>query len=231
MNRRLIHLKQPLLLVGESHTRSHTIALCIMRCSFANLWSTSILHHSPLTKTSLKIKLACISRSAGPGSVQDEVDELLVQLELNPDHRFTFKTGIDACQLDTVLMQNPSMPTSNIWFQCPWTSSNSIDNLGPLIISFLISASKVQKPTDTIYLGLILGYTPSGGGPPFESRYQMKQLLRCAKNLGYSFFQDKEMIQRCIQRGYRHTSCHPNDIHDRTKRHQATLVFIKNKPT
>jgi hypothetical protein len=39
---RLLEEKQPILLVGESPTRAHSLAFAILRGSFRNIWSTSL---------------------------------------------------------------------------------------------------------------------------------------------------------------------------------------------
>lgn len=229
----LIECAAPILLLGESRYRSLSIALAVMRGSLDRIWATSF--HLPFINTLDQ----CIDESEQAAETDAEYrewhsdaddthDPKLIQQEIAILRNWIRKKGnsqqtVSNLFIDPVdagaLHKRPSLPTSIMWFQCPWGDTRSDSRAtAELITRFLRSASPLQKIYDMVLVGII-------GHSRYNWAYRMEENIQVARQLGYDHFTERQFIQDCLRRGYRHQGL--RDIHSASREFHLTHVFVK----
>jgi hypothetical protein len=117
---------------------------------------------------------------------------------------------VDATRLETSIQG----PTRNIWFQCPWIPGK----MAELLVGFISSAAAIQTSGDAVFLGLTARA---------EYEYDLDNLKKVARRLGYEIFMDTWFIRHAIDAGYKHESVMDADIHELLIDHHQTLVLVK----
>jgi hypothetical protein len=153
----------------------------------------------------MRLKLSKLTNALDPRSH----DEVVAQLSL----------VVDATRLKSSIRG----PTQNIWFQCPWISrGNGVTTTAELLEKFIYSAAAIQKSGDAIFLGL----TSHG---EYSDEYDLQNLKRVLRRLGYEMFMDERFILHAIDAGYKHESVTATDIHKILIDHHQTFVLVKVK--
>ncbi|KAJ7106821.1 hypothetical protein C8R43DRAFT_906081, partial [Mycena crocata] len=233
ITRRLIELKEPILFVGESPSRSLAVPLAVMRGSWDGIWASSEqanAHRAPEDLIKLtKVRSGANAKFLGETRKFKDVDDMRLALSAATD-RLDAKSKdaiikrlflvIDAENLASAmarLARDPRLsapPTRNIWFQCPWRSGET----ARLIRRFIESAAAVQQSGDAVFIGLtaLSRYT---------RQYALEDLKVVARKLGYEIFIDECFIRYAIDAGYWHEGV--RDIHDYILDYHQTFVFVK----
>jgi hypothetical protein len=248
---RLIVNSEPILFVGESPNRSHTLAFATMRGSLEGILSTS-LNASHLCTRELLLKmlekqqLRAFSQEEGglsamydctfqiyilpaPHSTAAKFDafkEFADKLEGNSDHflRQVF-CNADAAKLEQFVESRGEKPAEvkNIWFQCPWQEQNSNGSTDGLLCNFFKSASTIQNIGDFVYIGIF--------NESFHRHYKyyLSSVVGAAKACGYERVgeADTGLISECYKFGYRPYSQFPGCNLDRYKDLLVTHVFTR----
>jgi hypothetical protein len=124
---------------------------------------------------------------------------------------------VDATRLKTSIQG----PTRNIWFQCPWISRNdNITTTAKLLEGFISSAAAIQKSGDAVFLGLT-------ARREYRDEYDLDNLKKVARRLGYEIFMDEWFILQAIDAGYKHESVSTTDIHELLIDFHQTFVLVK----
>lgn len=103
----------------------------------------------------------------------------------------------DARCLDDFYYAHPEVPTTVIFFQCPWYQGKKTADL---IKDLITSASWVQSPGEVLVIGLC---TPR----KYVVQYGWAKALQVAFESGYQVrARDVILVNRCFRRGYKHTA-------------------------
>lgn len=98
----------------------------------------------------------------------------------------------DARRLDSFYLEHPEVPTTVIFFQCPWSRGNQT---AELIVDFITSASWVQRPGDFLVIGLC---TPQR----YFLQCGWESTLQVAHRQGYRLRgRDSVLVNMCFRRG------------------------------
>ncbi|KAJ7085577.1 hypothetical protein C8R44DRAFT_821483 [Mycena epipterygia] len=232
---RLIDSKEPILFVGESKNRSLPVALAIMRESWDGIWASSLYKEEtqrlPALLASAQDRsqrnagiLFRLKKSSPWKSVPEmrhKLSELTNALDSKSHDEVVARLSlvVDATRLKTSIQG----PMRNIWFQCPWISRN--DNLtttANLLEGFISSAAAIQKSGDAVFLGLTARTEYSDG-------YDLDNLKKVARRLGYEIFMDECFILHAIDAGYKHESVATTDIHRFLIDYHQTFVLVKRE--
>ncbi|KAF7359723.1 hypothetical protein MVEN_00696900 [Mycena venus] len=227
---RLIDSKEPILFVGESENRSLPVALAIMRESWDGIWASS-LHKEETQKLPALLAVAQRQSQMNTGfsdrrkksspwkSVQEmrnKLSELTNALDSKSHEEIEARLSlvVDATRLKTSIQR-----MRNIWFQCPWISPTTT---AKLLESFISSAATIQQSGDAIFLGLTTH-------TKYRDAYDLENLKKVARSLGYEIFVDEWFIRHAIDAGYKHKSVKDIDIHMYLIDHHQTFVLVKRE--
>ncbi|KAJ6490946.1 hypothetical protein C8R45DRAFT_825965, partial [Mycena sanguinolenta] len=229
LRHRLIDSKEHILFVGESENRSLPVALAIMRESWEGIWASSLYREdtprlsallaSAEVRSNMNNEIFRLSESESVPQMRRKLsaftntlgrrthDEIAAQLSL----------VVDATRLGPLIRGT----TRNIWFQCPWLSrDDDVSTTAQLVQEFILSAATIQKPGDAVFLGLT-------SCEKYRDDYDLDNLERVARKLGYEMFKDESFILHAIDAGYKHQSVTATDIHELLIDHHQTFVFVK----
>jgi hypothetical protein len=223
--RRLIINSEPILFVGESPNRSHTLAFAIMRGSLEGILSTSLNNshectHEWLHRTMLlrgfflsRAKLEGGLSAVHHGGCEFQIYILPVSQSIFPDFDAFGKyvdglkgghllrqvfCNADPTQLRQFVERRGEKPAEakNIWFQCLWQDWNSPSgSTRAMLCNFFKSASNIQDIGDFVYIGIF--DEPS-------NRHDFSQVVEVAKACGYERRErvDTGLIRECYKFGY-----------------------------
>ncbi|KAI9100696.1 hypothetical protein DFS34DRAFT_615471 [Phlyctochytrium arcticum] len=222
------------LLVGEGATFTFTAAFVALRCSVANVVTTTLETHEPDWDNAVGTALAHAERNQNL-LLRINRDTTVFSLEGvkqrynavfgNPAIGPAYIAEVDACKLQSYA-EGTSVRTHscNIFFQCPYTFSRGNYFATAELCSGLMSSSgQVQKKGGTLYIGICTD-------PSYSQAYQLTKLIthHAPKN-GYIFdCADDRTIRWLLQLGYRHQS-NVKDIHDWILNKHLTLIFTKTE--
>lgn len=197
-------------LVGEASSRSFSIALAALRGGFDGVYAShysleaarfgpsfyecrgffkaidsveQVARQGAITSRQESVRRSSVLRSefAASGS------ETIVRLSNEADAR---------C-LDDFYYAHPEVPTTVIFFQCPWYQGKKTADL---IKDLITSASWVQSPGEVLVIGLC---TPR----KYVVQYGWAKALQVAFESGYQVrARDVILVNRCFRRGYKHTA-------------------------
>ncbi|KAJ7146970.1 hypothetical protein C8R44DRAFT_724665 [Mycena epipterygia] len=232
---RLIDSKEPILFVGESKNRSLPVALAIMRESWDGVWASSLykeetqrlpaLLASAQDRSQMNAGIAFLIKKSSPWKSVPEMRHKLSELTNALDPKSHDEVAarlflvVDATRLQTSIQS----PTRNIWFQCPWISRNdNITTTAKLLEEFISSAAAIQKSGDAVFLGLT-------ARTEYRDGYDLDNLKKVARRLGYEIFMDEWFILHAIDAGYKHESVATTDIHRLLIEYHQTFVLVKRE--
>ncbi|TDL24034.1 hypothetical protein BD410DRAFT_855550 [Rickenella mellea] len=241
LHRRLVVESQPVVFIGESHTRSLPIALAILRGSLEGIWATS---REPLEKTwtfsefdtLLDQQLAQaeinwkLKKVTMPHAHSHKVFQLFEAFKRYLSKIWTqvtellerFIEGVDATNLQgSFEAPNSAKPTCNLWFQCPWHDKWDGSYPGFLLKSFVVSAAEVQVPGDMLIIGLTTHQN-------YVDKYDLGHggFMEHATLCGYKLLVDNDrLIDKILDLGYRHVGL--AEIHWSIFDTYVTYVFVK----
>ena len=120
-----------------------------------------------------------------------------VQDEVSTDHPIFDRLigGIDATKLSEFVERKKPVPSTIVWFQCPWTCGDVSD----LIQRVVKNVAKFQTTGDKLLIGLVTLTR-------YYESYREKEITSTAQRHGYVCSTDEELIKKCIEYGYRHWS-------------------------
>ncbi|KAF7364651.1 hypothetical protein MVEN_00334500 [Mycena venus] len=232
---RLIDSKEPILFVGESENRSLPVALAIMRESWDGIWASSlykqetqklpVLLVSAQDRSQMNAEFVGRLKKSSPWKSVPEMRQKLSELTNALDPKSHDEVAarlslvVDATKLETSIQG----PTRNIWFQCPRISqNNNTTTTAKLLEGFISSAATIQQSGDAVFLGL----TAHTG---YHDAYDLENLKKVARSLGYEIFVDEWFILHAIDAGYKHKSVANTDIHRRLIDYHQTFVLVKRE--
>ncbi|KAJ7914952.1 hypothetical protein B0H13DRAFT_1610980 [Mycena leptocephala] len=226
---RLVDSKEPILFVGESENRSLPVALAIMRESWDGIWASSLDKEETQRLPALlaiaqrhsQMNAGFTGRRSESQSVQEmrhKLSELTNALDPKSHEEVEARLSlvVDATRLETSIQR-----IRNIWFQCPWISrNNSATTTAKLLKSFISSAATIQQSGDAVFLGLTARTN-------YRDAYDLENLKKVARSLGYEIFVDEWFIRHAIDAGYKHKSVTDTDIHEFLIDYHQTFVLVK----
>ncbi|KAJ6524901.1 hypothetical protein DFH09DRAFT_807843, partial [Mycena vulgaris] len=206
---RLIDSKEPILFVGESNNRSLPVALAIMRESWDGIWASSLYKQETPKLPALlasaqdrsEINAGFVRRLSESQSVSEmryKLSKLTNALDPKSHDEVAARLSlvVDATRLKTSIQG----PTRNIWFQCPWISrKDNTTTTAKLLEGFISSAAAIQRSGDAVFLGLT-------GHTEYRDAYDLDNLKKLARSVGYEIFMDEWFILHAIDAGYKHES-------------------------
>ncbi|KAJ7459274.1 hypothetical protein FB451DRAFT_571366 [Mycena latifolia] len=232
---RLIDSKEPILFVGESKNRSLPVALAIMRESWDEIWASSLdkeetqrlpallasAHDRSQENSKISLRFKKSSSWKSVSEMRHKLSELTNALDSKSHDEVTARLYlvVDATMLKTSIQG----PTRNIWFQCPWIS-RKVDTTATarLLEGFISSAATIQKSGDAVFLGLT-------ARTKYRDVYDLDNLKKVARRLGYEIFMDEWFIRHAIDAGYTHKSVTKTEIHELLIDHHQTFVLVKRE--
>ncbi|KAJ6539808.1 hypothetical protein DFH09DRAFT_929988 [Mycena vulgaris] len=243
---RLIDSKEPILFVGESKNRSLPVALAIIRESWDRIWASSLYKKETQRLPAL---LACAQdRSHINAGIIFRLSESRVHfrepinlIEIYAQRSRRLGSRCQRCDRNYPSSQTNSIqslttrsrhsclktsnqgPTRNIWFQCPWIScKDNITTTVKLLEGLISSAAAIQKSGDAVFLGLT-------ALTEYRDGYDLDNLKKVARRLGYAKFMDEWFILHAIDAGYEHESVATTDIHRLLIDSHQTFVLVKRR--
>jgi len=195
---RMLDRKQPIVLVGESPTRQHALALAILRGSLDGIWATSLAPIDVWPIQKLLDKIHSLQRAKN-GSDIEKLTAFHTYVQSTHDlslEQLFFQAN--ATNLQVFFSREERPPTANIWFQCPWVLECGTGTTAELLRSFVASAARVQVVGDFLLIGLLDGHAKE-----YHHKYELDQLFQHARSCGYSFkYTDNILIKQCLEYGY-----------------------------
>ncbi|KAJ7718305.1 hypothetical protein B0H14DRAFT_635359 [Mycena olivaceomarginata] len=235
IRRRLIDSKEPILFVGESKNRSLPVALAIMRESWDGIWASSLckeetqilpdLLANAQDRSQINARISSRFKKSSPRKSVPEMRQKLSELTnaLDPKSHDEVAARLSLIVDATRLKTSIQGPTRNIWFQCPWISRNdNITTTAKLLEGFISSAAAIQKSGDAVFLGLT-------ARREYRDEYDLDNLKKVARRLGYEIFMDEWFILQAIDAGYKHESVSTTDIHELLIDFHQTFVLVKRE--
>jgi hypothetical protein len=245
---RLVTEMQPILFVGESHTRALPMALVAMRESFQDIWATSLelqavpdkaldhmlkelegrmqkAHTSGRPVVFFQCCLCVLTISYVTGIYQEWADPN----RSFKQNRVISKPFTESGQLKNLFLQADATRLKQFFDKHKGSpSSKNIwfqcpwrsGDTNSLLLEFLTSAANVQQFGDVILLGLTTH-------EKYHHQYGLDEFLVATKMHGYRRFTNKTFIRQCMSYGYQHiTDDVLPDIHKWIENHHITYVFI-----
>ncbi|KAJ7457177.1 hypothetical protein B0H11DRAFT_2063116 [Mycena galericulata] len=245
--KRLVTENEQLILLGESPTRSLSIAFAVMRGSLTNIYATS---RDPGAKWSRDDFLWHIeeSRSRGVDNWYRLKKHWNFRHDIDTERQYTQiiarSMGEMAC-LGNFSLEADARKLSNfskgfgflhaahkhVIFQCPWDGKGG--RTRKLLQDTVHSVAEIQRPGDLLLFGL-----RDTSNPPslrykelydeYVTEYGVPKLQDTAKSHGYEYLgQDKDLIQHCLLFGYHHWSeTNVTVLHDIMLQYDEFVVYI-----
>lgn len=104
----------------------------------------------------------------------------------------------DATKLEDFFLSNPSIPTRNIVWQCPWVRPRQRPLISAILLDFIKSASSRQQAGDALFIGVTTHR-------PYYVQYRLDGVFSQAEQCGYTrLTMDTKFIRAAIEHGYEH---------------------------
>jgi hypothetical protein len=130
----------------------------------------------------------------------------------------------DATKLEAIHPNYGPIP-SIIWFQCPWTFEKEAGyTVAELLRRFVNCAAGFQKVGDTLLIGLVAN---ERNGQKYYPKYKYAELHDMAISRGYSHEDDKFLIRKCMEYGYRLWNFNGDGLHPYVADVLIVHIFVR----